>query len=188
VARLLPDRLVADMTTRLYVRADWSRTRAMAVPGENKGYIRLNLLGRERDGIVLPAEAEELLERITRGLTTFRDPDGSATIVRVQRMSELAGGDAYAAVLPDLVITWGDESAARLQRVSSPLHGEIERHGIGSGRSGNHVDDAWAILAPGNARARELGRPATITDIGATACSLLDADVSGLSGESLLER
>ena len=188
VARLLPDRLVADMTTRLYVRADWSRTRAMAVPGENKGYIRLNLLGREREGIVLPSEADELLERITRGLTTFRDPDGSATIVKVQRMSELAGGDSYAAPLPDLVLTWGDESAARLQRVSSPLYGEIERHGIGSGRSGNHVDDAWAILAPGTARARKLGRPATIKDIGATACSLLDADVTGLSGESLLER
>src|SRR5262245_36106243 len=33
-ARALPDRLVADVTTRLYVRADWSRTRAVAIPGE----------------------------------------------------------------------------------------------------------------------------------------------------------
>jgi predicted AlkP superfamily phosphohydrolase/phosphomutase len=187
-ARLLPDRLIADMTTRLYVRADWTSTRAMAVPGENKGYIRLNLAGREREGIVQPSEGEELLETISTGLATFCDPDGSAAIARVDLMSELAGELSYAERLPDLVVTWGDGSAARLQRVSSPRYGDVERRGVGSGRSGNHVDDAWTLLAPGGARIRELGRAATIKDVGATACSLLDADLTGLSGEPLLER
>jgi predicted AlkP superfamily phosphohydrolase/phosphomutase len=187
VARALPDRVVADMTTRLYVRADWRRTRAFAVPGEDKGYVRLNLRGREREGIVDPAEAAELADEIAEGLLTFRDDDGSPSIARVDRMSELAGEGPYAERLPDLVISWGARPAAQVSGVRSPRYGEIERRGIGTGRSGHHVDDAWAILAPAASRARELGRPVRITDIGATACGLLGADLTGLSGEPLLE-
>jgi len=187
IARALPDRIVADLTTRLYMRADWTRTRAIAVPGENKGYVRLNLRGRERAGIVDPAAAEELTNAIVDGLMTFRDADGSPAILNVERMSDLAGGVAYAERLPDLVVYWGDSPASRLDHVTSPTYGEVARRGVGSGRSGNHTDDAWAIVVPGRSRMRALGRPLRITDIGATACCLLGADLAGLSGASLLE-
>lgn len=187
IARALPDRIVADLTTRLYARADWSRTRAIAVPGENKGYVRLNLRGRERHGIVEPAAADALMEEIVQGLTTFRDPDGAPSIARVERMRDLTAGRSYAERLPDLVVFWGDRPAASLDRVSSPRFGEVHRRGVGSGRSGNHTDDAWAIVVPGRSRVCPLGRSARITDIGATVCRLLGADPSGLSGTSLLE-
>jgi hypothetical protein len=71
--------------------------------------------------------------------------------------------------------------------VSSPRFGEIERRGIGTGRSGHHTDDAWAVLLPGTSRPCEPGRPIRITDIGTTACNLLGADLTGLSGEAFLE-
>ena len=187
IARALPDRVVADLTTRLYMRADWATTRAMAVPGENKGYIRINLRGREREGIVDAAESHALSQEIVQGLMSFRDADGAPTIVKVERMSEIAKGRAYNDRLPDLVVFWGESPAARLDYVSSSKYGEVTRRGVGSGRSGNHTDDAWAIMVPGRSRVRELGRPTRITDIGATACFLLGADISGLSGESLLE-
>ncbi|MCM2269404.1 MAG: alkaline phosphatase family protein [Thermoanaerobaculia bacterium] len=187
LARALPDDLVADLVTRLYLRLDGRRRRAIAVPGENKGYVRINLRGRERDGIVEPGEVDELLHDIAAGLLTFRDPDGSPAISRVERMSELATRGAALAALPDLVVHWGERPAGRLARVASPVHGVVERQGVGSGRSGNHVDDAWALLVPGRARWHELGRPARVTDLGATACALLDADCTGLSGETLLE-
>jgi predicted AlkP superfamily phosphohydrolase/phosphomutase len=187
VARALPDQLVADLTTRLYLRADWSRTHAIAVPGENKGYIRLNLKGRERKGIVDRELAEPLMQSVIDGLMTFNDPDGSPTIVRVARMSELANGSEYSDRLPDLVVFWGDTAASTLQRVTSPRYGDVWRNGVGSGRSGNHTDDAWAILAPARSKRRALDRSAQITDIGATACALLGADMTGLSGTSLLD-
>ncbi len=187
IARALPDQLVADLTTRLYLRADWSKTRAIALPGENKGYIRLNLRGREREGIVDAASADSLTQSIIDGLMTFRDADGSPTVVRVARMSELANGQAYSEGLPDLVVFWGETPAVGLQRVTSQQYGDVWRNGVGSGRSGNHTDDAWAILAPGRSTRRTLDRPVRITDIGATACSLLDADVTGLSGAALLD-
>jgi predicted AlkP superfamily phosphohydrolase/phosphomutase len=187
IARALPDRIVADLTTRLYASADWSRTQAIAIPGENKGYVRLNLRGREREGIVDPAAADELTDAIVQGLMTFRDPDGSPSITKVERMRDLAGGRPYSERLPDLVVFWGDRPAARLDRVRSSQFGEVQRRGIGSGRSGNHTDDAWAIVVAGRSRVCSLGRAARITDIGATACRLLEADQSGLSGTSLLE-
>jgi predicted AlkP superfamily phosphohydrolase/phosphomutase len=187
LARMLPDDVVADLTTRLYMGQDWGRTRAMAVPGENKGYIRVNLKGRERDGIVDRPDTDELLGTIARGLLTFVDPDGAAAISKVERMSEMATSGASVGRLPDLVVHWGERPAGRISGVTSPVHGEVVRRGVGSGRSGNHVDDAWAILLPGASRARAIGRPARITDIGATACALLGADATGLSGTSLLE-
>jgi predicted AlkP superfamily phosphohydrolase/phosphomutase len=187
IARALPDGVVADLTTRLYARADWSRTRAIAIPGENKGYVRLNLRGRERQGIVDLAAVDELTESIVQGLMTFRDPDGSSSITKVERMGDLTGGQPYAERLPDLVVFWGDRPAARLDCVRSSQFGEVQRRGVGSGRSGNHTDDAWAIVVAGRSRVCSLGRAARITDIGATACRLLEADESGLSGTSLLE-
>jgi predicted AlkP superfamily phosphohydrolase/phosphomutase len=187
LARALPDRVVADVTTRLYLRADWRRTRAFAPPGENKGYVRLNLAGRERDGIVDPGRADELLDTIARGLLTFRDVDGSPAIAGIARMHELVGSDRYAPNLPDLVVFWRDHASADVSRVDSDVYGEIVRHGVGSGRSGNHVDDAWALLLPARARLRDLGREPRVTDLAATACALLGADRSGLSGEPLLE-
>jgi predicted AlkP superfamily phosphohydrolase/phosphomutase len=187
IARALPDRVVADLTTRLYLRADWQHVEAIAVPGENKGFVRLNLKGRECEGIVDPGRAEELLQAIADGLTSFRDPDGAPSIAEVTRMSELAEHHPYADRLPDLVVSWSDRPAAGVDRVSSPSFGEVERYGVGSGRSGNHTDDAWAILLPGASTVRELGRPPRLTDIAATACGLLGADATGLSGSPVLE-
>jgi len=187
MARALPDAVVADLTTRLYLRADWTRTRAIAVPGENKGYVRFNLKGRERNGIVDVAEVESLEQLVTEGLMTFRDPDGSPAIVRVVPMRELAGGAAYNSRLPDLVVFWGDTAASALDSVQSSRYGTIARRGVGSGRSGNHTDDAWMIVTPGRMRPTALGRAARITDIGATACAVFGADITGLSGQPVLE-
>jgi len=64
----------------------------------------------------------------------------------------------------------------------------VIRKGVGSGRSGNHVDDAWVLVVPGASRVSDIGRAPRITDIGATACGVAGADERGLSGTSLLER
>ena len=165
--------VVADLTTRLHARMDWSRTRAFTVPGENKGYIRLNLRGRERDGIVDEADADALLTEIAAGIAGFRDPDGSPSVTRVIRMSESLAGDVPPSpMLPDLIVAWGEAPAVPLTHVSSDRFGTVERVGGGSGRSGNHVDDAWALVVHGRALSRGLARQPRITDIGATACAL----------------
>ncbi len=182
VANALPDSLVADLTTRLHMRADWKKTRAFTIPGENKGYIRINMKDRERQGIVPAAEFEELTQSIIDGLVTFRDADGSPAVTRVERTRDMAGGQAISPMLPDLVVYWGETPPVDITGVVSSRYGEVCRSGVGSGRSGNHVDEAWALLVPGNSRLKQILRQPRITDIAATACSLLGADTGGLSG------
>ena len=189
VAAAMPDRMALELTARMELRGvDWEATRAFAHPADNQGYVRLNLKGREREGIVEEAEAEELLARIAAGLADFRDPDGEPAVVAVDPVAGRWSGDA-AGRLPDLVVRWRPTSSVATPALHSPRFGTVHRQGYGSGRTGNHTDgDAWAILVPGAARLRDPGRPARITDIAATVAALTDADSDGLSGEPLLER
>lgn len=189
IAAAMPDRLALELTTRLELRGvDWSSTRAFAHPADNQGYIRFNRTGRERDGIVGVSEAEELTAQVREGLLDFRDPDGEPAVVAVDEVRERWQG-AAADRLPDLVVRWRPTSAVALEAVHSPSFGTVRRHGAGSGRTGNHTDgDAWAILAPGTSRLRQLSRPARITDITATVAAIADIPLEGLSGEPLLER
>jgi predicted AlkP superfamily phosphohydrolase/phosphomutase len=187
VARALPDRLVLRLTSRLEAPAlDWSRTRAFALPSDFHGYVRLNVRGREREGIVEPREMGALVDEITEGLMTFRDPDGSRSVGSVDRVSELVEADTRIDQLPDLVVTWTDQPSTRVTEVSSPRHGDVPRRAV-TGRSGSHTGDAWAVVATGASRVRLPARAPRVVDIPATACALLGADTQGVAGESLLE-
>ncbi|HEX5763339.1 MAG TPA: alkaline phosphatase family protein [Solirubrobacterales bacterium] len=189
VAAAMPDRLALELTARMELRGvDWSNTRAFAHPADNQGYVHLNLKGRERDGVVDPGEADELLEMIASGLADFRDPDGKPAVAAVDRVAGEWEGSA-ANRLPDLVVRWRPTSAVSIEALHSDRFGAVRRHGYGSGRTGNHTDgDAWAILAPGAGRLRDPGRAPRVTDITATVAALTGADSTGLAGEPLLER
>ena len=191
IAGALPDRLALDLTARLELRGiDWSQTVAFCHPADNQGYVRLNLRGRERDGIVEASEAAELLATIAAGLATFTDPDGTPAVARVDRVAEHHAG-ARSGQLPDLVVQWSERPATTLAGVRSPRFGDVLRRGSGSGRSGNHTPgDAWAVVAPGahapgDARRAGAGRP-RLTDVAATVAAVCGVDRDGLAGESLL--
>jgi predicted AlkP superfamily phosphohydrolase/phosphomutase len=189
VAGAMPDRLALELTARMELRGvDWSATRAFAHPADNQGYVCLNRRGREREGIVDDAEADELLDSIAEGLRDFRDPDGEPAVAAVDRVADRWQGRA-AERLPDLVVRWRPTSAVAIGALHSPRFGTVHRQGYGSGRTGNHTDgDAWAILAPTSSRLRDPGRPARIADIAATVAALTGADATGLAGKPLLER
>jgi predicted AlkP superfamily phosphohydrolase/phosphomutase len=180
---------VHDLTARLELRGiDWAETRAFALPTDQHGYVRLNIRGREREGIVAPDDADALMDEIAEGLLTFRDPDGGPAIDSVDRVADVLGDGSGLHQMPDLVVRWSNRPSTRLAGVSSPTFGDVTRRGGGSGRSGNHTPDAWALILPGASSRRATSRPPDIVDIAATACSLLDVDREGLPGEPLLER
>lgn len=174
VAGALPERLALDLTARLEMRGvDWSTTRAFAHPAENQGYIRLNLRGRERDGIVDPADADALMDEIAAGIRTFTDIDGSPAVRSVDKVAGIFGTGDRAHQLPDLIVHWTDSPATQLEGVRSERYGTIRRHGVGSGRSGNHTEgDAWALVIPGTSTPATLPRRPRLEDIAATALSL----------------
>jgi len=80
---------------------DWSRTRAYGL-GLNGLYV--NLQGRERDGVVPPAQREALLEELRTKLLAVRDPEnGQPVITSVYRTDQVYHGP-QAARAPDLII------------------------------------------------------------------------------------
>jgi predicted AlkP superfamily phosphohydrolase/phosphomutase len=84
-----------------FADVDWSRTRAYGL-GINGLY--LNVRGREREGMVDPAEADALLREIRQKLLEVRDPkDGSQVITRIDLASEVYQGP-YARTGPDALV------------------------------------------------------------------------------------
>ena len=188
VAGALPERLALDLTSRLEMRGmDWSATRAFAHPAENQGYVRLNLRGRERDGIVDPADADALLDEIADGVRSFRHLDGSPAVASVERVADRFGSGDRAHLLPDLLVRWVDTPATALDGLRSERFGTVRRHGVGSGRSGNHTEgDAWALVVPGRSRLVEPEGPSRLEDVAATALALAGGDPSSTPGTPLL--
>lgn len=188
VARALPDAATLDLTARLELRGmDWSTTRAFAHPADNQGYVRANVRGRERDGIVAESDLDDLYDEIAEGLSTFADADGAPAVAGVDRTHEVFGEGARASSLPDFVVRWADRPATQLPYVESPRFGRVNRFGAASGRAGNHTEgDAWAIVVPGASSHRAPDRPARVVDVAATAALLGGLDPAGMSGEPLL--
>jgi predicted AlkP superfamily phosphohydrolase/phosphomutase len=185
IARAVPDRVALELTARLSLYGtDWSRTKAFSLPSDHHAHVRLNIKGRERDGIIEPEDADAVMDEIRDGLLSFRDPDGSPSVAGVERVSELARGEG-AHRLPDLIVRWGERPATRLTGVSSERFGRVGRRGA-LGRSGSHRPEAWALAVPSRTRLRTNGTPAVV-DLPATACALLGADMTGLAGTPLLE-
>lgn len=186
IADALPRRVALDLTARLELSGVDPSAKAFAHPADNQGYIRLNLRGRERDGVVDPSEAAALAEQIAAGLATFTDPDGAPAVAAVEPVAERYRGK-HADRLPDLVVHWSERPATSLELVTSPRFGEIRRQGAGSGRSGNHTPGgAWAIVAPGRSAPREPGRAPRLADIAATVAAVCGAPRDELGGEPLL--
>ncbi len=109
VARILPDQWAMQLTARLEMRGvDWTKTRAFMVPSGDCGYLRLNLSGREREGIVDPKDADQVLDHIASGLLTFRDSDGGPAVKHVELVSRSLKERALSNPFSDLIVHWSD--------------------------------------------------------------------------------
>lgn len=188
VARVLPDQWAMRLAANLEMRGvDWSKTKAFMVPSGDCGYIRLNLAGRERDGIVDPQDADQVLDQIASGLITFRDPDGGTAVKKVEFVSRAGEDRTRSNPFPDLIVHWSDRLPPHLAGVNSAQFGDIPPAGWGSGRTGEHRDDAWALVIPGSSKMRTPVKSAHIMDIAPTICAVLGVDPEGLDGQPLLE-
>jgi predicted AlkP superfamily phosphohydrolase/phosphomutase len=149
----------------------WPRMRAFALPGGVEGYVRVNLAGRERDGIVPPDEYQAVCAEIEERLHELRDPRSGRPVVKEVVRTRAGPGDR-APGLPDadLVVRW---HPGPWDVVDSPAVGRIGP--VPFARTGTHVDRGFiAARGPGVAPGSSLpdGR---ITDVTATILSLVGA-------------
>lgn len=158
---------------------DWSSTKAFAPFGDLEGYVRINLRGREAEGIVDPGtEYQDLSSHIVDGLWSFVDEDSGEPIVdSVERRDQVFFEASMRDRLPDLIIHWAPRAAAEHRRIVSPRYGVLPwptpgRHP--QGRSGNHRPAGFLIASGDRVAPRTVIENAHILDLAPTVLSLLD--------------
>ncbi len=146
--RLLPHGVQETLISRFLERScDWSSTRAFAEDSsrENFAWIRVNLRGREPEGIVEPGiEYEALCEEIAGDLMQLRVHPGGEPAVRKVLRARTDFPGPYAGQLPDLIVDWQPGAA-----ISSVFH---PRAGIIPGdaptmQSAKHSDRGFLLAA-----------------------------------------
>ena len=124
---------------------DWSRTPGFALRTDIRTEIRLNLAGRESDGLLEPDSAvqQDYLDWLEEVFLGLRDQDTGALLVdEVVQPPQLFPGPR-ANALPDVVVSWRQQPPAT--RVSAPRVGglEIDPSPV---RGGDHTDQGFAVL------------------------------------------
>jgi predicted AlkP superfamily phosphohydrolase/phosphomutase len=172
----LNHRLASLWSARMH---DWRQTTHFAMPMDLAGYVRVNLQGRERDGIVPQGEAyEKLCERLESMILGLRDADsGRSLVTRVERAWSAAVEPAEQRdLLPDLVVHWNPATGQAVRTVTCdalPGFRQDLPERFASGRSGNHAARAWFIAAGSGIEAGTVLKTGSIVDLAPTALALL---------------
>lgn len=124
------------------VRAwDWSRTRAVSLPTDQHGWIRLNLEGREARGTVPAAAYDEVCMELEQRLLTLASPEGRL-VNRVVRTALDLGRPPR--LLPDLVVHWSPLTWRPTLRV---VHPPLTSTAIGLKFVGQHDEQGFFVAA-----------------------------------------
>jgi hypothetical protein len=90
---------------------DWQNTRAFSLPTDQYGWIRINLMERESEGIVALDEYDKLCAELEQMLLTLSSQNGEPLVQNVNRTSA-ESSEALHNPLPDLVVHWRDAAFA----------------------------------------------------------------------------
>jgi predicted AlkP superfamily phosphohydrolase/phosphomutase len=156
----------------MWYRPAWPRMKAFALPSFSEGYVRLNLRGREKSGIVDPADYGRVCDEIETLVRQVRDARTGRPIVH-DIVRPRGSADAVDPKLPDadLLIRWAARPA---DVVDSPL-GRIGP--MPFQRTGSHVERGF-LVACGPGMSPEAAPPSGhALDLAPTILALLDAPV-----------
>ncbi len=159
----------------------WPRMTAFALPSFYDGRIRINLRGRERDGIVDPSHYEETCRVLETILRQCRDPrTGEPAVADIERASTrdplaLAGSES------DLLVVWRGTAAA-LEHPRLGLIGPVALRRTG-GHTGPH---GMAYIAAPGIEPGDRGTRSAFDVVPAVVELLGSRPPAGMSGASLL--
>ena len=170
--RAVRERLLSD---RFRQATGWPQTAVFGLPSAYTGFLRVNLQGREPDGVVAPDEYDGLLTQVELDLWQLRDPEtGDSPIASIARTARMFGG--VPRVLPDLLVEW-KPTRRFITRLEHPK-GDIFQDKPEFFRDSDHSRTGW-FAAAGPAIARgELGTLSPL-DLAPLFLSLLGEDPRG---------
>jgi predicted AlkP superfamily phosphohydrolase/phosphomutase len=126
VSRYLPT-CWQDALMRRWAAAglDWTRTRAFCLPTDLEGCIRLNVKGREPQGIVMPGvEYTKVCQSLTASLEWLINRRNGHTAVRQVICAAEAFPGPRQHYLPDLIVLWAEDE--EITEVYSPELGAVQ--------------------------------------------------------------
>lgn len=127
----------------MWYREHWPTMKAFALPSSGEGYVRLNVQGRERSGIVEASAYDAVCDEIVSLVMGIKDArTGQGLVRRVVRTRQSAADADPKLPDPDLIVLWNRN---RADVVDTPL-GRIGPAPFN--RAGSHVGRGF-ILASG---------------------------------------
>lgn len=153
------------------------------MPSNVTGGIRINLKGRESNGVVDSGSFDRVCEELKQNLLEIVNEDTGEPIISAVTMTRDIYRGPLAHRFPDLLLEWN--KAAPIDRVYSPRIGHLRR-GEPRTRTGDHIQKrgAYLMLGPGIERGfhERLTRP---VDFAPTIASLLGYSDQRYSGMPL---
>ncbi|MEO1019943.1 MAG: alkaline phosphatase family protein, partial [Pseudomonadota bacterium] len=175
LARMLPTNLRDKLAQRVdTANFDWARSKVYCLPTDLEGCIRINLKGREPQGIVAPgAEYDALCDELSNQLMALQTTTGDRRAVRQVLRTDQAFPGRRRDYLPDLVVLWDDQ--APITAIKSERVGVIE--GISPDpRPGTHKSPGFALVSGAGVKATETVSQADILDLAPTLLSWYGID------------
>jgi predicted AlkP superfamily phosphohydrolase/phosphomutase len=120
---------------------DWQNTRAFSLPTDQYGWIRINLTGRESEGIVPPGDYEKLCSELTEILSTLASETGELLVEDVTRTAANAES-ARVNPLPDLVVHWRDAAFASSLKIKGS---KVPAQMVSKKSTGQHASAGFCI-------------------------------------------
>jgi len=163
----------------------WPQMKAFAIPSFSEGYIRINLEGREPQGLVKFEDYDKVCEDLISNLCQIVNPrNGQPVVKNVFRTRDRPEAEGKKLPSADLVVEWADCPADVIDHPSFGRIGPVPYRRTGSHRSKGFIAVQGPDITPGTTL-----RDCRITDLAPTILDLMGVDMpSWLVGESVLDR
>jgi predicted AlkP superfamily phosphohydrolase/phosphomutase len=170
---LLPHQVKERLSLRwLTAGINWQHTRAFLISNANEGYIRVNLQGREPQGVVEPGrEYEGLCEEIYRTAKGLINPaNGMPAVRHIYKTDGIYDGPCRGH-LPDLIINWNPDARVTTDVMAETyglLHNDAPGYALNPYYTGNHRPNAFMLAVGPNVPHHTLIEGANILDLAPT--------------------
>lgn len=164
----------------------WPYMKAFALPSFSEGYVRINLQGRESQGIVAPTEYDDLCDEITQKLYSLKDARTGVPMVKeIMRTRQYGSNYNFKYPDADLVVVWQEDYATDV--VDSPDFGRIGP--VPFARTGSHRSQGFLLAKGPGIEANACLPQCHAVDLAPTILKLMDAPIPYYcSGKSLFSR
>jgi predicted AlkP superfamily phosphohydrolase/phosphomutase len=138
---------------------DWKTTCAFSLPTDQYGWIRVNLAGREAQGIVSLNQYDETCRQLETMLLALTTESGKPLVRDITRTAGSAA-TGLGNPLPDLVVHWEDAAFGSPLRIKGS---KVQAEPVGKKSTGQHASEGFCIY---RGRDSDLSETVAAKDLG----------------------